>query len=365
METLTITSPEDLISVLPHLCPEIPERGLQLVALDDTRRLVLVARFDLNDPSDRLGRMSAADLLGDTLDSLTRNGVAEITAVVTNHLDQARESLEFARDLERAIRNYGITPNASILCHRDGTTTSWHVVAQELTATTCEITPSDLASTLTYLPKAETVDRIEAEIRALRLDETFDLATFLEDADAIGSGLKNVIEARDRAAFDLLAYATSGDGTITRGATAPIVERVCALGNNQVRDTFLHDASSISDLDYAATAITRLLAHAPEGYKAPVATTAAILHYLRGDGIRCRILTEIAEGDSPGYALAALVKRSYSAGIAPRQVSELLQSVPRDQCLNGNQVPEPPAFNRATVEHSYTPAAPASPALGL
>jgi len=82
-----------------------------------------------------------------------------------------------------------------------------------------------------------------------------------------------------------------------------------------------------------------VLRSAPDGHVAPVASCAAIVAWLLGDGARAHIAVDRARHDDAGYSLALLLAASLTAGLPPAAWRESMAALTRDDCRHGADVP--------------------------
>ena len=72
---------------------------------------------------------------------------------------------------------------------------------------------------------------------------------------------------------------------------------------------------------------------------APVASCAAIVAWLLGDGARAQIAVERARRDDGEYSLALLLAASLRAGLPPDAWRESMAALTRDDCRHGADRP--------------------------
>lgn len=107
---------------------------------------------------------------------------------------------------------------------------------------------------------------------------------------------------------------------------------LAALLDVRVRDVVLWEVARWDDPRVAAECALGLLRRAPEGFRAPVATVAALLAWLTGDGVRAAIAVRFALEEEPDYSMAVLLARSLRAGMSPTSFRELLSGLSREEC---------------------------------
>lgn len=89
-----------------------------------------------------------------------------------------------------------------------------------------------------------------------------------------------------------------------------------AFTDIQVRD-FAIGSHGDENLTLHLSLWSELLAIAPAGYRAPVATVLALLRYENGDSQGARAMLERALCDDPHYSLAHLLQKTFAAGWPP------------------------------------------------
>lgn len=116
-----------------------------------------------------------------------------------------------------------------------------------------------------------------------------------------------------------------------------IADVASGLSDIRVRDTLLWDAARWDDED-ACRALDRLIEcvrATPMSAVAPVATSAALVAWLSGDGARALVALERAQDADAGYSLALLLAASLRAGLPPSAWREAMGSLDRGTCRHG------------------------------
>jgi hypothetical protein len=93
-----------------------------------------------------------------------------------------------------------------------------------------------------------------------------------------------------------------------------------ALTDKEIRDHLVVRC----DAEHASWTWISLVPYAPDAWRAPVATLAAVAAHQRGDGLLARAAIDQALAADPGYQLAALFSRVLDLGLTPTQVKENL-----------------------------------------
>lgn len=116
-----------------------------------------------------------------------------------------------------------------------------------------------------------------------------------------------------------------------------VADVASGLADIRVRDTLLWDATRWAE-DDACRALDRLLEcvrATPIGTVAPVATCAALVAWLLGDGARAQVALDRAQAADAGYSLALLLAASLRAGLPPSAWREAMGSLDRSACRHG------------------------------
>ncbi|MFZ4485862.1 MAG: DUF4192 domain-containing protein [Candidatus Nanopelagicales bacterium] len=147
--------------------------------------------------------------------------------------------------------------------------------------------------------------------------------------DALGAGGSAAVESWRDEQVDRLTSLIFEGGELADADTVTLLVGLCDV---RVRDTLLWHLNGASE-PYAC--LDRLLIGlrlAPNGYVAPIATCAALLAWLLGDGARAAIAIDRALNDDPAYSLAVLVGTSISAGLPPSAWQDVIGRLTIEAC---------------------------------
>jgi hypothetical protein len=144
---------------------------------------------------------------------------------------------------------------------------------------------------------------------------------------------------RDERIAGAMRVLLDGPGVGPQRAAA-IADLLCGLADVRVRDTVLWEVSQWAPeaLQGAFDHLAVVLRSAPVGHVAPVASCAAIVAWLLGDGARAHIAVDRARHDDVGYSLAQLLAASLDAGLPPAAWRECMNALTRDNCRHGADV---------------------------
>ncbi|NQW73230.1 MAG: DUF4192 domain-containing protein [Actinobacteria bacterium] len=147
--------------------------------------------------------------------------------------------------------------------------------------------------------------------------------------DALGSGGSAAVEAWRDEQVDHLASLICGGEDLSDADTVTVLVGLCDV---RVRDTLLWYLNSANDRYGCLDRLLIALRLAPNGYVAPVATCAALVAWLLGDGARASIAIDRALSDDPEYSLAVLVGMSISVGLPPAAWKEVMGQLTVEAC---------------------------------
>jgi hypothetical protein len=110
-----------------------------------------------------------------------------------------------------------------------------------------------------------------------------------------------------------------------------------SLADIRVRDTLLWDLVQVEGdrLPRLLDRVVDLVRAAPRSTVGPVATCAAVIAWLSGDGARAAIAVDRALAEDPDYSLATLVGASLRAGLPPTVWREAMRELSRADCRFG------------------------------
>ena len=147
--------------------------------------------------------------------------------------------------------------------------------------------------------------------------------------DALGSGGSSAVEAWRDEQVDHLASLICGGEDLSDVDTVALLVGLCDV---RVRDTLLWHLNSANDRYGCLDRLLIGLRLAPNGYVAPIATCAALVAWLLGDGARASIAIDRALSDDPEYSLAVLVGMSISVGLPPAAWKEVMGQLTVEAC---------------------------------
>lgn len=147
--------------------------------------------------------------------------------------------------------------------------------------------------------------------------------------DSLGTGGSAAVEAWRDDQIDHLASLICGSEDLSDAHTVDVLVGLCDV---RVRDTLLWHLNSAHDRYGCLDRLLIALRLAPDGYVAPVATCAALVAWLLGDGARASIAIDRALSDDPEYSLAVLVGMSISVGLPPAAWKEVMAQLTVEAC---------------------------------
>lgn len=131
-----------------------------------------------------------------------------------------------------------------------------------------------------------------------------------------------------------LLQKTNGPATDTE-----LARLVVALGDVRVRDSILWDmANGVFDRDLVAQLLTGVLPKLDSDLGAPVATSAAICWWLKGNGAMANMCLARAFTDAPHYPLAIMIRTALDYALSPDFWVESIKVLTRRECLAGCDV---------------------------
>jgi hypothetical protein len=312
--TVRLHDVQDLLTAVPYILGFRPDQCLVVVALDDAGRLVVTARTEL--PEAATVDEAAAGLHR----AFSQSQPSTVLVIGYCERRDAPIVSAFADALPWPVRDLLLvdggrwwsldcpspgccSPDGEPLVVRDGVAAPL-LVASGAPAASRE----DLAACLAAGPQ-EVRDAVLRHLLTTDRPGRADLYAALEQARrARADGAKPVAPAE--AALLLLATA----------------------------DLTVRDACTLWSDDAAVRLWLDLLATAPDGWAAPVATLLATAVYQRGDGAFAVMGLERALADNPGYHFAHLLGQAAAMGLTPPAMTAVLR-----QALAGNPlVPQPP-----------------------
>ena len=361
--TLDLSSPDHLVASLPYLLGFTPCESLVIVWTKQ-RRLLLTQRVDLppsdgsvdlehfasalvrpllmHSPSEAIIVVAgdvALDAAGPQLPASPAEpfGAAADRAVLSFQVGDALPMRDLVEAVGRALDEMNVAVKDALYLERDRFCSYLcedaccpeagrrvdPVVANAVGASfavrgvTALQSRSELVSMLE--PDPTGVARLEPILieRELEIDDLL--------GDAKGPGIE---QWRDEQVERITALILE-DGELSDDESVTVLVGLCDV---RVRDTVLW---FLSRTEHGFGCLDRLLLTlqlAPNGYVAPIATCAALVAWLLGDGARAMIAIERALNDDPDYSLAALIGGSLAAGLPPTAWNEVMQGLSVETC---------------------------------
>ena len=308
----TLTSPHDLLAAIPFLIGYHPSDSLVLVAIKGD--LVSMAmRVDYP----HSGNTDAYDLLAHHL-KLDGADAALILAYVPNNNSELYESgTEVLAQMADSLTKNAISIRESI----EVIGTRWRsVICEDISCCPPEgnllpdFDSSRVAAeqvmagrTLPFIDVSKLADSIAA-LPNIGIDFIAQVESYFVHEDSADLNEKQRDGAT--AVVDLGQLYEFGRGSSDPDLVAQVIGR---LSDIQVRDYALgiHNAENI---EAYWTMWKELLRIAPNGYVAPIASIFAAVAYESGQGALAHKALDRALVDNPGYSLALLLRRVFSAG---------------------------------------------------
>ena len=308
----TLTSPHDLLAAIPFLIGYHPSDSLVLVAIkDDLVSMAMRVDYPRQEDTD------AYDLLSHHLKLDGADAALMMAYVPSNNLELYETGAEVLGYLANSLTKNSIKIRESI----EVIGTRWRsVICEDISCCPPEGNP---------LPDFDS-SRVAAEqVMAGRTMPFIDVSKLADSIAAlpnIGTEFIAQVESyfvhedspdlnekqRDgaTAVVDLGQLYEFGRGSSDPDLVAQVIGR---LSDIQVRDYALgiHCADTI---DAYWTMWKELLRIAPVGYVAPIASIFAAVAYESGQGALAHKALDRALIDNPGYSLALLLRRVFSAG---------------------------------------------------
>lgn len=307
---ITLTSPTDLVAVVPYLLGFHPSDSLVMVGLSGGT-IALSARVDLPPPGE------SVDTVPLTPATLRRNHVHSVALVgygdphwVTLCLDHLRTVL--AEDGIDVIDVLRVT---------DGRW--WSYLCTDTDCCPVDGTPIDEAA-------AVVAGCVSAGASALPSREA--MAAQLDPADAtIRAAVAKSVQAlvaitgfdRRRARGERLELLR----TVTASTELPGIADTARLGvgltDPRIRDEAI---AIIDDGTHRLDLWIWLVRHLPDGHVAPAATVAGYAAYRSGNGALAHEAIDKALADQPDYELARLLRTAVNSGMPPQALPPLTRA---------------------------------------
>ena len=314
-----LTSPTDMVRLVPHLCGFVPAESLVVVSLRGPRRRVgLSIRVDLPPPE------AVGELAADVAARLRWDGATQALLVVYTAEEGALVRADLVDTVSAALEGVGVRVQEALLV-RDGRWWSYvcadarccppdgvPIAGQPASAAMGLVEATQALDGRAVLPSRE---ELVASLRPPELLAAVAAEQRLRAAAEPWLSRADLPRRRRAAAAAWRAAVVSaGD------PRAPLVDAeglVAALGDVGVRDAVLPWAADDGPL---LDLLLRLAAVSVAPYDAPVCTLIAVASWCRGSGALANVALDRAWESDPGYSLAALVREGLAQQIPPEAV---------------------------------------------
>lgn len=299
-DTVRVSGPEELLSIIPHLLGFQPENSVILVFMTDDA-VTLTMRMD-----DTIALSSERDMRA----AFQRGILHEPEAVAAVVWSENPSAILRADIIGDVLADLGVHVQ-DVLTVKGGRWKSALCTAPECCPPEGKPLPTD------------TIAAVEMVAHGSAPAASRDAA--VPDLTPRGEAGSNPPKG-DQAVLD----------AVERALEMTPEELAEALHSIRVRDAILWDLAQ-DGIDYgpwldALAAATR--ASRPDS-AAPAATTFALVAYLSGNGLSAGKALEVAIESDPDYSLSALLVTTISAGVPPKVLREALQQITREECLTG------------------------------
>jgi hypothetical protein len=314
--SVQISSPAELIAVVPHLLGFAPQASLVVIGVSPPRGQVrLTFRYDLPDPPEAL---EAAAIAEHAVGVLRRHRIAIAVVIgygpgplVTPLADALREASRTGLTLRDVLRvqdgrYWSYICRDPSCCAAEGAPLdpTEHAAAQAMTAAGAEVLPDReaLAATLAHVTGSDAEVMARATRRAIRnaarLVKTEGMRAL--DREGLSAVQAAIVSCRDGRRISR-----------SRHAWLSVV-----LMRLPVRD----DAWALMEPEHRDAHIrlwTDLVRHAQHGFAAAPASLLAFTAWQSGNGALANIALDRALADTPGYSMAELIRQAISVGLPP------------------------------------------------
>ena len=352
--TLDLTSPDHLVASLPYLLGFTPYESLVIV-WTKRGRLLLTQRVDLPSADSSVDFTRFAEAL---VRPLREHCPSEAILVVAGDqgadpaLDAAAAPIEPAgrcdgdrplpmSDLVRAVCDVLEEMDVAVkdalhvegdrfrsylcdeaCCPEEGRTID-PVIANAVGA-------SFAVSGVTALQsRSQLVSVLEPDVAGVTRIEPLIVEREHEIDDVLGSGKNQGLEAWRDEQVERISALILEEGELSDTDSVTVIVGLCDV---RVRDTVLWHLTRAEQAYGTLDRLLLALRLAPNGYVAPIATCAALIAWLLGDGARAMIAIERALNDDPDYSLAGLIGGSLAAGLPPTAWSEVMRGLTVETC---------------------------------
>lgn len=309
---VSFRSPAAGIAAIPYLLSFTPENSLVVMWLSDTKELIVTQRMDL--PED----LSAEYLSSWYHASFGHSAAEEAYAASFVFVCSLEEDSDMLVDA--CLKEFDDSRISSILITDF---TSWREYGSRTTHPISAEDAAYAAAALGYSSaerpagKRSTVEETFAPHDTIndsiveRAIEKYEAA--VEDGKSLEQWLKQFA--------DNVSHLLAGH----RLTDTALAEILIALQDSRLRDAFVTLVAEHKS-QYKLDILVKLVARAPEELKAPIATVAGIAAYLKGDGLRANIATDVALAADSKYQLAELLHSMILKGVPPVMLRESILS---------------------------------------
>jgi len=308
----TLTSPHDLLAAIPFLIGYHPSNSLVLVAIKDgTVSMAMRVDYPTSQNSDAYSLLTHHLKLDQAEAALiiayvpTENGeqhetgsatLEHLTIALTKNQIKIRESIEVIGNRWRSVICEDISccpPEGNPLPDFESSRVAAEQVMQGRSLPFIDVT--QLAESIGAVPNLDAEFIVQVESYFVPED-----CSDLNERQRDGA----------TAVVDLGQLYEQGRGSSDSDLVAQVIGR---LSDIQVRDYALgiHSAEAIDSYWAMWKELMRI---APAGYVAPIASLFAAVAYESGQGALAHKALDRALEDNPGYSLALLLRRVFSAG---------------------------------------------------
>ena len=329
LPTARVTSPGEVVALVPTLCGFTPSESLVVVSLRGRRgRIGLTMRCDLPRPADD------AALADEVSGRMAHDGASGVLLVVHTEEAAQRARSGLVDAVTAACRRHGLEVREALLVSR-GRWTSY--LCDGPACCPPEGTPVDRPPTPALrLVAAEAAlqgravlgsrDELVASVApptlllAARAEQHLDAAAAEWVASLARDGREETQHAALRSARALLGRA--GEVPVAEAAALAV-----AVHDVVVRDQIATWA--LDRYDELLALLLQVVRQVVPGYDAPVCALLAWVAYAGGDGALANVALARALTSDPEYSLARLLQQGVQAQVSPDEVRDVLRGTRR------------------------------------
>lgn len=331
----TLTSPHDLLAAIPFLIGYHPTDSLVLVSLKD-ESVGMAMRIDYPQKVDEQSSSQAYEAL---VYHLVREG-AEGALIVAYVPDSRTDGEEVLGNCATALMRAHIEIRESLLicngrwrstlcgdsdcCPLDGRP------LPEISSSRIAVEQVAQGRPMPFIDSAGLADSISPLPLAGDAGFADEVHRFKVDPDS--TSLQSLQREGAVAVIDLASRFIAGSLGQNIDADQALSARVIgSLSDIQVRDFALgsHDDATLNIYWAMWLYLVRI---APVGSIAPIASLLAAVSYERGEGALAHRCLDRAIADDPGYSLATLLRRVFSAGWPPESFAQMRRELHPKVC---------------------------------